>query len=132
MTSTTFRSRTARRTPLVRVASAAVALAALIGVTGCASATSPSAEPSASIAPDAQRDESNAVTDPAEQNDADAHADHGSAAAPAAPAEPGPDEVITIGLRFTPPTITVPVGTTVTWRNGEAIGHTITSGVWGD
>jgi len=124
-----LRSRTARRTSLVRAASAALALAALIGVTGCASATSPSAEPSASIAPEAQSDESNDVTDPTEQNDADPHAAHGE---DAAPAEPGPNEVITIGLRFTPPTITVPVGTTVTWRNGEAIGHTITSGVWGD
>lgn len=46
--------------------------------------------------------------------------------------QPGPDEVITIGLRFMPEDITVPVGTTVTWRNGETIGHTITSGAWGD
>ena len=45
---------------------------------------------------------------------------------------PGENEVITIGLRFMPETITVPVGTTVTWRNGETIGHTITSGAWGD
>lgn len=44
----------------------------------------------------------------------------------------GPHEVITIGLAFMPGDITVPVGTTVTWRNGEAIGHTITSGAWGD
>jgi len=46
--------------------------------------------------------------------------------------QPGPDEVITTGLRFMPEDITVPVGTTVTWRNGESIGHTITSGAWGD
>lgn len=45
---------------------------------------------------------------------------------------PGENEVITIGLKFMPETITVPVGTTVTWRNGESIGHTITSGAWGD
>jgi len=50
----------------------------------------------------------------------------------AEPMQPGPDEVITIGLRFMPEDITVPVGTTVTWRNGETIGHTITSGAWGD
>lgn len=48
------------------------------------------------------------------------------------PREQGPNEVITIGLKFMPPTITVPVGTTVTWRNGETIGHTVTSGAWGD
>jgi len=45
---------------------------------------------------------------------------------------PGENEVITIGLKFMPETITVPVGTTVTWTNGETIGHTITSGAWGD
>ena len=45
---------------------------------------------------------------------------------------PGENEVITLGLKFMPETITVPVGTTVTWRNGETIGHTITSGAWGD
>ncbi|WAB84146.1 plastocyanin/azurin family copper-binding protein [Microcella daejeonensis] len=49
-----------------------------------------------------------------------------------ATAEQGDDEVITIGLEFMPETITVPVGTTVTWTNGETIGHTITSGAWGD
>lgn len=116
MTSTTFGPRTARRTSPV-LAAASVALAALLGVTGCASATSSTPEPSASVAPDAQRDQPNTATDGAD---------------PASPAEPGPDEVITIGLRFTPPTITVPVGTTVTWRNAEGIGHTITSGAWGD
>jgi plastocyanin len=46
--------------------------------------------------------------------------------------EPGPNEVVTLSLQFMPEDITVPVGTTVTWRNGESIGHTITSGAWGD
>ncbi|MBX9472562.1 cupredoxin domain-containing protein [Microcella sp.] len=46
--------------------------------------------------------------------------------------EAGPNEVVTLSLRFMPEDITVPVGTTVTWRNGETIGHTITSGAWGD
>ena len=31
-------------------------------------------------------------------------------------------------LMFNPPTITVKVGETVTWRNDEPIGHTVTSG----
>ena len=48
------------------------------------------------------------------------------------PMEQGANEVITIGLAFMPETITVPVGTTVTWTNGETIGHTVTSGAWGD
>lgn len=46
--------------------------------------------------------------------------------------EAEPDEVITIGLQFMPVDLTVAAGTTVTWRNGESIGHTITSGAWGD
>jgi plastocyanin len=59
-----------------------------------------------------------------------------------APAEPmtghegmdmgGDDEVVTIGLKFMPPDLTVKVGDTVTWTNGETIGHTITSGAWGE
>lgn len=40
--------------------------------------------------------------------------------------------VTTIGLKFMPKDLTVKVGTTVTWQNGEAIGHTVTSGAWGD
>ncbi len=44
----------------------------------------------------------------------------------------GDDDVITVGLKFMPPDITVKVGDTVTWTNGETIGHTITSGVWAD
>lgn len=58
-----------------------------------------------------------------------------SSDAPAAaeqPLEAGENEVITTGLRFMPVDITVTAGTTVTWRNGETIGHTITSGAWGD
>ena len=50
------------------------------------------------------------------------------------PAEPGTPEntVITLSLKFMPEDITVRAGTTVTWQNGEAIGHTVTSGAWGD
>ncbi|MFM9876394.1 MAG: plastocyanin/azurin family copper-binding protein [Rhodoglobus sp.] len=40
--------------------------------------------------------------------------------------------VITLSLKFMPNDITVKVGDTVTWQNGETIGHTITSGEWGD
>ncbi len=40
--------------------------------------------------------------------------------------------VTTIGLKFMPKNLTVKVGTTVTWQNGETIGHTVTSGAWGD
>lgn len=39
---------------------------------------------------------------------------------------------MTIGLKFMPKDITVPAGTTVTWMNGEAITHTVTSGSWGE
>lgn len=47
-------------------------------------------------------------------------------------AEVGENVVTTIGLKFMPKDLTVKVGTTVTWQNGEAIGHTVTSGAWGD
>ena len=40
--------------------------------------------------------------------------------------------VTTIGLKFMPNDLTVKVGTTVTWQNGETIGHTVTSGAWGE
>ncbi len=40
--------------------------------------------------------------------------------------------VVTLSLKFMPTDITVHVGDTVTWKNGETIGHTITSGTWGD
>jgi len=40
--------------------------------------------------------------------------------------------VVTLSLTFMPETITVKAGTTVTWKNGETIGHTVTSGEWGD
>jgi plastocyanin len=40
--------------------------------------------------------------------------------------------VVTMSLKFMPTDITVKAGTTVTWKNGETIGHTITSGAWGD
>jgi plastocyanin len=47
-------------------------------------------------------------------------------------AEVGENVVTTIGLKFMPKDLTVKVGTTVTWQNGETIGHTVTSGAWGD
>lgn len=40
--------------------------------------------------------------------------------------------VTTIGLKFMPEDLTVKVGTTVTWENGETISHTVTSGAWGE
>ena len=40
--------------------------------------------------------------------------------------------VTTIGLKFMPEDLTVTVGTTVTWQNGETISHTVTSGTWGE
>lgn len=48
----------------------------------------------------------------------------------AAPA--GPNVVTTIGVKFMPKDLTVKVGTTVTWQNGEKIRHTVTSGAWGE
>jgi plastocyanin len=38
-----------------------------------------------------------------------------------------PNEVIMQGMSFTPSSITVPVGTKVTWRNNDTVAHTVTS-----
>ncbi len=58
----------------------------------------------------------------------------GSSGQPAESGEVTADEntVVTLSLKFMPETLTVKAGTTVTWKNGEAIGHTVTSGEWGD
>lgn len=43
-----------------------------------------------------------------------------------------PNTVLMSGMVFSPVTITVAVGTTITWRNNDGIAHTSTSdtGVW--
>jgi plastocyanin len=48
------------------------------------------------------------------------------------PAGQGADTVVTLSLKFMPTDITVHAGDTVTWQNAETIGHTITSGEWGE
>lgn len=40
---------------------------------------------------------------------------------------PGKNEVFIEGLAFNPPILTVPLNTTVTWRNRDGIEHTVTS-----
>jgi plastocyanin len=60
---------------------------------------------------------------PSESSSTGQPADSGAASA---------DEIVAIGLRFMPADLTVPVGTTVRWVNGEAITHTVTSGSWGE
>ena len=48
------------------------------------------------------------------------------------PAGQGANTVVTLSLKFMPSDLIVHVGDTVSWRNGESIGHTVTSGAWGD
>jgi len=43
------------------------------------------------------------------------------------PTNPGPDEVFIQSFAFNPATITVPVSTTITWTNKDAVAHTVTS-----
>lgn len=52
--------------------------------------------------------------------------DAGPAAAPASPAPAA--TVAVVRLAFDPVELTVPAGTTVTWRSDEPITHTVTSG----
>jgi plastocyanin len=40
---------------------------------------------------------------------------------------PGPNEVFIEGMAYTPSTITVTAGTTVTWTNKDGVAHTVTS-----
>ncbi len=58
------------------------------------------------------------------------------ASTPTGPTPPPPpassNTVVMTGMTFSPATITVAVGTTVTWKNNDGIAHTSTSdtGVW--
>jgi plastocyanin len=40
---------------------------------------------------------------------------------------PGPNEVFIQGMAFSPSTITVSAGTSITWTNKDAVAHTVTS-----
>ena len=59
---------------------------------------------------------------------------YGSTTGPVSPAPVNvpPNTVLMSGMEFIPATITVSVGTTVTWSNSDAFAHTTTSntGVW--
>ncbi|OGU76493.1 MAG: hypothetical protein A2V93_03515 [Ignavibacteria bacterium RBG_16_34_14] len=44
---------------------------------------------------------------------------------------PGPNEVFIENSSFTPSNRTISVGTTITWKNQDGIGHTVTSGIPG-
>ncbi len=46
--------------------------------------------------------------------------------------EPGQNEVIMQNNAYTPQTLTVPVGTSVTWTNRDTYPHTVTSGTRGN
>ena len=98
--------------PKARLAGALALPALLLALSGCAG-SQPSEMPSSGGTSQDQPAESGA---PTEETD------------PAA----GGEEVIAIGLKFEPADLTVPVGTTVRWTNGEAITHTVTSGAWGE
>lgn len=49
-----------------------------------------------------------------------------------APVQTSPNTVLMSGMTFSPASITVPVGTTITWKNNDGVPHTSTSdtGVW--
>lgn len=46
--------------------------------------------------------------------------------------EPAPNEVQMVGLTFSPSTLQVTAGTTVTWKNTTSVVHTVTSGTGGN
>lgn len=51
-----------------------------------------------------------------------------AASTTAAEGDTDPTEVAIDDFRFAPETVTVPVGTTVTWSNADATAHTVTAG----
>src|SRR5512136_104525 len=57
---------------------------------------------------------------------------YGSTPTGPAPSAASPNTVLMSGMAFSPATITVSAGTTVTWKNNDGIAHTSTSdsGVW--
>lgn len=57
---------------------------------------------------------------------------YGMSSAPPPPPAPKPNVVSISGYAFSPASMTVPKGTTVTWQNGDAVAHTATSntGSW--
>jgi plastocyanin len=58
---------------------------------------------------------------------------YATAPAPAPAPTPAPSNTVLMsGMTFSPATITVAVGTTVTWKNNDGVAHTSTSdtGVW--
>lgn len=81
---------------------AALAVAVMLAIAACSSSSTPATSAPASVAP--------------------------SAAGPsdAAPAVIG-SAVSIANFSFEPATITVPVGTTVTWTNNDAANHTVTA-----
>lgn len=46
---------------------------------------------------------------------------------PSASGGPGPNEIWIQGMAFSPATINVTAGTTITWTNKDAVTHTVTS-----
>ena len=57
---------------------------------------------------------------------------YGSSPTAPSPGAPSANTVLMSGMTFSPATITVAVGTTVTWKNNDGVAHTSTSdaGVW--
>nr|WP_231514521.1 cupredoxin family copper-binding protein [Mycobacterium sp. URHB0044] len=51
--------------------------------------------------------------------------DHGTAAAGPAPAPSGPNAVDITNFAFAPATLSIPIGATVTWTNGDEEPHTV-------
>ncbi len=124
------RSMTGRRTrymlkltaPKTTLAGALVLPALILALSGCAGSQPSQMPPSEGMAQD----------QPADPGDDDAGTDEGTAAPTDEDAGAGDGEVIAVGLKFMPADLTVKAGTTVRWTNGEAIGHTVTSGAWGE
>lgn len=81
--------------------------------------------PAATVEPTAEPTPTTAATDtPAATETAEATE---TTSAACDPGDPAAANVFISGFAFSPASLTVPVGTTVTWLNQDAVGHTATA-----
>lgn len=105
---------------------AALAAALTIVLAACAGGGASPAAPSVSVAPPSAAPAAS-PTMMASASAAASMAPSAAASASAGAASGGPSAVTIQGYAFGPSTLTVAVGTTVTWTNQDAVKHTVTA-----
>lgn len=107
-----------RRVPKVRLLPWLVAAGLALAVAGCGDSDGDVASEATPGTSDSATAGGATTTDPPTDGDGEDE--------DAAP--PSPDSVVIEGFTFQPPSLEVPVGTTVTWTNEDSVPHTVTAG----